>query len=236
MTRGFKKYFITFFITAALFAGAWYASVYFNNKKITALTNAQKQATLDVISSETQFALLQTLACQDTNNTLLDNEIGSLADKITYGEQNFSNQAQLNELKQQYTILEVKDYLLTKQISQRCKQNIVTILYFYKNANVCPDCVSQGYVLDALRQQYPQIRSYAFDATLDSSTVRALLTIYKIPTTLPALVINGKLQTGLLSLDDIKKILPKDITNPPKTAATGTASVKKTTAKTSVTH
>jgi glutaredoxin-related protein len=230
MSRGFKKYFITLFITIVLFAGAWYTSVYFNNRKIQTLTNAQKQANLDIISSETQFALLQQVACKDSNNTLLDNEIGSLADKITYGEQNFNNQDQLNELKQQYTILEVKDFLLTQQISQRCKQNSVTILYFYKNANVCPDCVSQGYVLDALRQQYPQIRTYVFDATLDSSTVRALLTIYKITSTLPALVINGKLQTGLMSLDDIKKVLPKDITNPPK-PKTAAPAVKKTTTK-----
>lgn len=229
MTKGFKKYFITFFITAALFAGAWYSSVYFNNKKIQALSDAQKQATLDVISSETQFALLQQVACQDSSNDLLDSEIGSLADKITYGEQNFSDQSQLETLKQQYSVLEVKDFLLTKQISQRCKQNIVTILYFYQNANVCPDCVSQGYVLDTLRQQYPQIRIYSFDATLDSSTVRALLSIYKIPSTLPALVINGKTESGLMTLDDIKKVLPKDVINPPKAAAPAvTPTVKKT--------
>ncbi len=230
MTKGFKKYFITFFITAALFAGAWYSSIYFNNKKIQALTEAQKQATLDVISSETQFALLQQVACQDSSNDVLDNEIGSLADKITYGEQNFSDQSQLDILKQQYSVLEVKDFLLTKQISQRCKQNIVTVLYFYKNANTCPDCVSQGYVLDALRQQYPQIRIYSFDSQLDSSTVRALLTIYKISDTLPALVINGKLHTGLMSIDDIKKVLPKDVLTPPKVVAP-TSVVKKTSLK-----
>lgn len=214
--KGFRKYFIVLIITIAIFAAAWYASVYFNNQKIAAIKEAQNQATIDILSSETQFDLLQELSCQDINNNYLSDELADLADKITYGEQNFSDQTQLDLLKQQYSILEVKDFLLTKQISERCKENTVTILYFYGNNNTCPSCINQGYVLDALRQEYPSIRTYSFDAGLDSSTVRALLTIYKIPPTLPALVIDGKTYSGFMTLDQVTKLLPTSLTNPPK--------------------
>ncbi len=233
--KGFRKYFIALIITAALFVAAFFFSQYLTNRKIAEIKEAQNQVTTDILSSEAQFDLLQELSCQDVGNNYLSSEISNLADKITYGEQNFNDQSQLNLLKQQYSILEVKDYLLTKRISDRCKQNTVTILYFYKNADICDDCVKQGYVLDALHQQYPTLRIYSFDAGLDSSTVRALLTVYKVSDSVPSLVINGKTENGYISLDDIKKILPATLTNPiqnktttptTKTTATAKASTK----------
>ncbi|MDB5188882.1 MAG: hypothetical protein JWM92_480 [Candidatus Nomurabacteria bacterium] len=214
--KGFKKYFIVLLITIALFAVAWYISTYLNNKKITDIRNAQNKVNVDIMSSETQFYLLQSLSCQDIGNTTLASEISDLADKISYAEQNLNDPNQIQLLKQQYSVLEVKDFLLTKQISIRCKQPITTILYFYKNSNSCADCTRQGYVLDALRQAYPQVRIYSFDTGLDSSTIRALQTIYKIPASLPSLVINGKTQSGFMSLDDLEKLLPSSVTNPLK--------------------
>ncbi len=207
--KKFSKYFIALLITVALFALAWYASIYFNNRKINEIIKAQNQATIDVMSSETQFELLQQSSCQDSvSNDELASELSNLADKITYGEQNFSDQTQLNLLKQQYSVLEVKDFLLTKQISTRCKQSVVTILYFYSNDNTCTDCLNQGYVLDALRQQYPNVRVYSFDAGLDSSTIRALISVYKVPKTLPTLVLDGKTYSGFQTLAALQKLLP----------------------------
>lgn len=217
--KKFKKYFIVLLITAAIFAIAWFASDYFNDQKIAQIQRAQDQATVDVMSSETQFDLLEAQSCQDIGNNYLSQEISDLADKISYAEQNINDQTQISLLKQQYTVLEVKDFLLNKQISARCKTPTATILYFYKTDNSCSDCTRQGYVLDALRQSYPQIRIYSFDAGLDSSTIRALLTIYKIPTdTLPALVVNGKTESGFMSMSDITKVLPASIIKPPVTS------------------
>jgi len=216
--QGFKRYFIALIVTIAIFAVAWYASIYFNNKKIEAIKDAQEQVTVDIMSSETQFDLLDELSCSDVDNNVLSQEISDLADKISYAEQNLNDQTQITLLKQQYSILEVKDFLLTKRISERCKQDTTTILYFYQNQNSCTDCEKQGYVLDALRQEYPSVRVYSFDAGLDSSTIRALLTIYKIPSTLPALVINGTTQSGFMSIDAIQKFLPADVVNPPQTS------------------
>lgn len=209
--KGIKKYFITLIVTLAIFALAWYASIYLNNRKINAIKVAQDQVAIDMMSSETQFDLSEELSCQDVNNNLLSQEISDLADKISYAEQNLSDQTQVTLLKQQYSILEVKDFLLTKRISVRCKQNINTILYFYNTSNSCTDCQKQGYVLDALRQQDPSIRVYSFDAGLDSSTIRALLTVYKVSSKLPTLVINGKTESGFMNIDDVEKILPKKL-------------------------
>jgi glutaredoxin-related protein len=225
--KGFRKYFVVLFITVAIFATAWYLSIYFNNRKINAIQAAQDKVTVDIMSSESQFNLLEKVSCQDINNNSLSQEISDLADQISYAEQTLNDPTQISLLKQQYSILEVKDFLLTQRISEQCQQPITTILYFYKNADTCADCTRQGYVLDALRQEYPQVRVYSFDTGLDSATIRALLTIYKIPANFPALVVNGKTQGGFIAIDDLEKSLPSYITNP--TPVTASAQVSSPT-------
>jgi glutaredoxin-related protein len=231
--KGFRKYIIVLFITIAMFAIAWFASSYFTARKISQIQEAQNQASIDVLSSETQFDLLQESSCQDIGNNYLTGELSELASKVTYAEQNFGDLQQLALLKQQYSVLEVKDFLLTKRISERCKQDVTTILYFYGNKDTCTDCTNEAYVLDAIRQKYPTVRIYSFDAVLDSSTVRALISVYKISSTMPSLVINGKTHAGFMSLDDVQKALPASITAPVTPAKTTITTKKASTTTTS---
>ena len=60
-----KKYIIVFFITLTLFGSAIWLSNYFNTKKIDQLRNVEDKISLDLMSSETQFSLLQELSCKD---------------------------------------------------------------------------------------------------------------------------------------------------------------------------
>jgi hypothetical protein len=97
----------------------------------------------------------------------------------------------------------------------------VFILYFYSNKGDCVDCQKQGYVLTALAQAYPQLRTYAFDYNLDVAALKTLVSIDNVENKPPALVINGKAYYGFHSVDDIEKILPQLATL--KKAATATS-------------
>ena len=216
--KGFQKYFFVFLITCCIFAVGWYLSSYVNNKKINQIKDIQNKIAIDILSSETQFSLLEELSCQDLNNSILSKEISTIADKISYSEQSVGDKEEVELLKKQYTILQVKDFLLSKRIAERCKQKINTIFYFYGSRDACADCVKQSYVLDALREKYSTLRVYSFDYNLDLSTIKALTSIYKIENTLPALVINGKTTLGFKTVEDVETLLPKELTNPPKTS------------------
>jgi hypothetical protein len=162
----------------------------------------------------------------------LSSELNSLADKITYSENNIgNNNTDVISLKKYYSLLEIKDYLLMKQITQRCGQKSVFILYFYKNDN-CNDCTKQGYVLTSLRETYPNLRVYSFDYNLDVSAIDAMKSIYKVPDNLPALVINGKVYSGLQNVDDIVKNFPELETIKVDVPATPTTTTPKSTTKT----
>ena len=225
-----KKYVIVLFITSTIFAtGLWFSN-YLSNKKIDQLKSIESSISLDLMSSETQFSLMGELSCKDVSTTALSSELNSLADKISYSENNIgTDNTDVISLKKYYSLLEVKDYLLMKQITQRCGQKSVFVLYFYKNDN-CSDCTKQGYVLTSLRESYPNLRVYSFDYNLDTSVIKAMKSIYKVPDNLPALVINGKVYSGFQSVNDIEKNFPelKSI----KVETPATSSTTKSTTKT----
>ncbi|HRH24878.1 MAG TPA: hypothetical protein PLQ20_00870 [Candidatus Paceibacterota bacterium] len=214
--KGFQKYFFVFLVTCGIFAVGWYLSSYVNNKKINQIKDIQNKIAIDILSSETQFSLLEELSCQDLSNSVLSKEIATIADKISYTEQTTGNRDEVELLKKQYTILQVKDFLLTKRIAERCKQKINTIFYFYGSKDACSECVKQGYVLDALREKYQALRVYSFDYNLDLSTIKALNSIYKIQNTLPSLVVNGKTVSGFKTVEELESLLPKELTSPQK--------------------
>ncbi|MGI9118072.1 MAG: hypothetical protein ACR2IQ_00795 [Minisyncoccia bacterium] len=211
MKNDWGRYIIVFFITVALFAVAGGLSNFFSNKKVESIRVAQDKLSTDILSSETQFALLSELSCtQDDGEENLSSELGDLSEKIEYSDKNLKGNADALELKRYYSILEIKDYLLTKKVNERCGLKRIPVLYFYTTAENCTECTKQGYVLTELRNKYPNLRVYSFDYSLDLSALRALLKIYHIEDTkLPALVINEHKVTGFQSIEDIEKIEPK---------------------------
>ncbi len=216
-TFDWKRYIIVFFITTGLFLSASYLSNYFANKKVDQLKAIQDNISIDILSSETQFSLLSDLSCKNISDSVLSAELGELGNKLEWGQNNLGTTEEVSYLKKYYALLEIKDYLLNKQISSRCGTKSAFILYFYTSANNCSLCEEEGTVLSSLRDTYPALRVYSFDYCIDLSAVKALLQIYKIKDTqLPALVINDESYSGYKSIDDIVKLLPASITNPPK--------------------
>jgi len=204
-----KNYIVVFFITCVIFLSALWASNYFTNKKIDQLKGVEDKISIDLMSSETQFSLLQEMSCKDISTTALSSELNSLAEKISYSENNIGTEnTDVISLKKYYSLLEIKDYLLMKKITERCGSKPTFVLYFYKN-DQCDDCTKQGYVLTSLREKYPNLRVYSFDYNLDLSALKAMVSIYKVPDNLPALVINGKVYSGFQTMENVEKTFPQ---------------------------
>jgi hypothetical protein len=226
-----SSYAIAFAITGIIFGTAFYASNYFNDRRIADIRTAQDTISTDILSLETQFDLLQEHSCTDiAENTILPSELTSLGSQLSYMESQGSanNQDEITRLKKLYSLLEIKDYLLMKQLAAKCNLKPVFILYFYSNEkSVCADCEKQGYVLTSLSQTYPKLRVYSFDYTLDIGALQTLLSIDDIENTLPALRINNKNYYGFQSVGAINKILPQLSTlQKSATSTTGTSTKK----------
>lgn len=204
------KYLYTFVLTALIFATALYISNYFSEQKISQLKVMGDQISLDILSSETQFSLLAESSCKNMGDNTLSIEVGQLGDKLSYAEEKIgSDNLDFQNLKTYYSLLEIKDYLLMKKISEKCKDETAFILYFYSNNDSCIECENEGYVLTKLHEMYPQIRIYSFDYDFKIPTIETLKSIYKIENKLPALYINGKVFYGFKNIDELKKIIPE---------------------------
>lgn len=204
------NYVIALFITIGIFVTIVVLSQYVTSQKITSIKDAQDSIAIDIMSSETEFSLLSELSCKNIAASSLSNELGSMEDKINYSEQNkIGSKEDVLKLKKYYFLLEIKDFLLTKKINERCGKKTDSILYIYTNNANCTDCAKQGYVLTALREKYPDLRVYSFDYTSDLSALSALLSIYKVKDTpLPAIIIKGEVYPGLHNLEEVEKLIP----------------------------
>ncbi|MFA5744869.1 MAG: hypothetical protein WC887_01510 [Candidatus Paceibacterota bacterium] len=198
-------------ITAVIAGTVMYTVSYLNRARITELSAIENQLSIDTLSLETQFSLLESAPCDSVaSSTTLTSELADLGDRLAYTENQLGkNDTRVIQLKRQYSLLEIRDYLITKKLAAACGTKPVTVLYFYSNTGDCNDCDRAGYALSYLHNTYPALRVYSFDYNLDLGALKTFITVNKVQGDLPAFVVNGKHLYGFTSLEDLEKIFPK---------------------------
>jgi hypothetical protein len=221
-----KKYIFTFVITAAIFTTAFFTSTFLSNKRVADVKSIQDNIAIDILSSETQFSLLGEVPCSNISDSILSPELSALSDKLSRTESDRgSTDADVIYLKKYYSLLEIKDYILSKKLAVQCgvAKKPVFIIYFYSNKGDCADCEKEGFVLTRLKEIYPDLRVYSFDYNLDLAALDSMKTIYRIKSSLPSLVIEDKTYTGFKSVEELEVLLPSRL----KVATSSVVVVKK---------
>jgi thiol-disulfide isomerase/thioredoxin len=220
-----QKYLLALGITAAIFVTAFYIASRIDAQRIENIRSIQDSISIDLLSSETQFELLGQLDCATIDKQpILSDELSDLAQRLSYTESKLTpDNPEVVQLKKQYSLLEIKDYLLMQQISQKCDAKPVYVLYFYSNSDDCTDCERAGEVLTYLHQLYPDLRVYSFDYNLDLSALQTLIALRKVKKDLPAFIINNRAPAyGFKDVDEMKALIPELKTLATSTAATTT--------------
>ena len=210
MRIDYSKYVYSFIITAAIFATAIFASKFFSNERVDNVKSIQDNIAINILSDETQFDLLKEVSCSNINYAYLSDELDVLGDKITYtdGATGVNKESSLY-LKKYYALLQIKDYLLSKKLGEKCAtKKPAFILYFYSTQEKCADCTKTGYVLTELKRKYPDLRIYSFDNDMPLSAVETTKRIFKVTNKLPALVIEDITYTGYKTMAEIEALLP----------------------------
>lgn len=215
-------------ITLVITGSIVYTIQYLDRHRLAELDAIQSQLSTDTLSLETQFSLLEEAPCEAlTEGNAFSREVSDLGDRLAGAETRLgSDNAEVLRLKKQYTLLQIRDYLLTKRLSESCDYEPVTALYFYSNVpGACEECDRAGYALSYLREKYPTLRVYSFDYDLDLGALRTLESIEKVEQRFPAFVIENKRSYGFTSSEDLEKLLPKTL------MATSTATTTATSSK-----
>jgi hypothetical protein len=210
LTPAAKNALIALFVTALLFATVLGSVRYLEGIRLSELADIQQRIAIDTLSLETQFDLLAQAPCDEiSEKTVLSGELNELSERLSFAEGQLGNDNdEVLALKRQYTLLEIKDYLLMKRLTAECGLKPVFVLYFYSNEGDCENCAKAGYALSYLRETYPTLRVYSFDYHLDLGALHTLIAILGLKKELPAYVIDGKPYYGLDSREALEDVLP----------------------------
>lgn len=207
-----KQYVFVFIITAAIFAVAFWASGFVSNRKIEQLQNMQQQISLDILSTETRYALLGSTACKYTVHNEefeqgLNQELNELARRVKYLESELEEgNATVLNVKKQYNLLQIKDYLLRRDMNERCGDQVVSLLYFHEKD--CKECQKQTLILDELHEKYPEVRTYWLDRDLGTPAMDTLLTVFDVIEA-PTIVIGSEKIQDFANLEELETRLPQ---------------------------
>lgn len=201
-------------ITLAILGTVVYAVNVLNEARVAELRAIEDQLATDTLSIETQLALLEEAPCEDiASGSLLSQEVGGVGDRLATAEARAgANDPEVLRLKERYTLLQIRDYLLNKKLSETCGVKPYIALYFYSNVpDECIECDRAGYALSYMRETYPALRVYSFDYHLDLAALRTLIAVTKVQPTFPAFVIDGKNSYGFTDLETLEKAFPKKL-------------------------
>ena len=211
------RYILALIVTIAIFFIAFSVSGMFANKKIDEVRAIQDKISTDILSIETRFALLGSTSCEhvvanDDFEKGLTDELNMLANQVKFMEsERGAVDPDVLLIKEKYNLLQIKDYLLMKDLGNRCNRNITSILYFHSQD--CSDCKKESIILDELHNKYPEVRIYWIDKDFSTPAIETIISMFHVKET-PSIFLAGKLKTGLVSIEDITKMLPKEIVNP----------------------
>lgn len=212
MQKTWQRYVLAFVITATIFGIAFFVASRIDQGRVADVRAMQESIAIDLLSTETQFELLGNLDCELLGeHPVLSEELSELAERLSYTENSLGTEnVQVIQLKRQYSLLQIKDYLLLQEISRKCGGKPVFVLYFYSNAGDCTTCAQAGEVLTYLRQKYPGLRVYSFDYNLELGALETLVALRKVKEQFPAFIINNKAPVyGFKNVEEMEALIPE---------------------------
>lgn len=207
-----KKYIITFLITSAIFLSAFFISDLVNNSRLEQLSTVQETISLNILATETRFALLKESSCENIfeGSSLeigITNDLNQLVTRIKFLENELgSDNTDVIILKRKYTLLQMKDFLLVRELEKKCNYKIPTVLYFYTTD--CADCRKQSIVLDQIRADNSYVRVYWMDSSVEEGTLDTLERLSGV-TEYPTLVLGENTYVGFQTYEDFSAELQK---------------------------
>lgn len=212
ISKEYKKYLFVLFITIGIFVVVFGFTNFVNNKKLANIDDLQRKITADLIATETQFDLLTTAPCSALGKSVLSSELEEFGRKLDYAQENQGpDDTDVIQLKKYYSLLQVKDYLLMQELADKCDSEIHFLLYFYNED--CDDCRKQGYVLTDFKKEYPELRIYSFDGSMDYSVINTFSSLYDFEGVYPSIIVNGQVYQGFINHDTLVDLFPELVAN-----------------------
>jgi glutaredoxin len=204
-----SKYIAVFATTTLIFMIGLLIGSYTTGQKLKHVNELEQDLRMDTMAMELQYLFLSQEPCQ-TDTELLTEELYEIGEKLSYMENSLgSDNAQVMQLKEYYSLLEIRHWLFLKQVTKECDTNLTLILFFYSQEEKdCPKCVEQGYALTFLRKEFQDVRVYSFDVNMTNPALDVIKKSYiHSNTEMPVIVIDNKPFYGFMDKEQLKQEL-----------------------------
>lgn len=197
-----QRYIAAFAITLLIFALGLMMGLVMESKRVDYITNTANKQRLDYTSLQLQYQFIDQLTQEKDCNAILktfDNNLKSL-DEIRVKIEEYTIDSTLREddfhlLSREYTIAQLRYYLLAEKTKDTCNNDIVTALYFYSDEKNCPRCKDQGFILTYMKNRMEDnllIFSLNHQLATEEPLIQMMLDRYNV-TQYPTIVIDDEI-------------------------------------------
>ena len=180
--------------------------------KTTSIENSIQEIELEMLYFQN---LNSSTSCTFLNDILgkTNNNLDILSSQLEkYSDRNIIFTGDLADIKEKYTGLAIKSWLLNEQIKTNCGPKSASLLYFYQTQN-CNDCAVQGNILTNLKQTYKdKLLVYPLDVGVKLDLINILQERYNI-TSFPSVVIGDTVFKGIVGKGDIIPLICQQLGN-----------------------
>lgn len=194
-----RRYFLAITLTIIIFALGLLLGLVVEYKRSNYMQDTFQKHVIDLTSSQLQFDFIGSLDKTDICSGAYKVYYNSLEklDESRIKLENYDDQAMdksdFDLLQRQYLLEEVKYWLFARKTKELCKNDIVTILYFFHDEKTCPNCDEQSFILSYLKKILgDRLLIFSFNSKYsEEPMIPILLTTYGI-NQYPSLVINDE--------------------------------------------
>ena len=206
-----RRYLIAFLITIGFFTIGILIGFQLSSTRISFLQESATQQRLDFDSLQVQYLYAGKLteqgncnAIEATLNTNILNLVRTQERLEQYEKESATQLEAFRILKREYTLAELRYWLLVRETQDICHRDAVTVLYFYSDDQDCPACRTEGFILTYLKKLFKdRLLVFSLDAELvEEPLVNLLLQSYNV-TSYPSIVVNDQLYEGFQDKDDV---------------------------------
>ncbi len=161
-----------------------YQNIVTENTYIEYLLSQNQQNNSQVSCDIVEKAYFTSIGNLDDSRKSLENYLATAS----------SNEEEFYRLESHYANTQLNYLILAQRISKLCDQKINTIVYFYGNDEICPECEDQGVYLTYVKQQLQDdVLVFSFDISKEGP-VELLKHQYNITSNgqLPRVVVNDE--------------------------------------------
>ena len=208
-------YIVAALITSGVFLLGLLLGLVIEGKRTDYIESVSKKQNLDFSSLQVQYAFIDQLSqeknCNAVAKTFEENIKNLESTRLRI--ENFDRDATLNKnefdlLKRDYTLAQLRYWLLAKRTKELCGSDIVSILYFFSDDEECPNCNQQAFVLTYLKKLFKEnLLIFSFDSKFEKEPMINLLKKSYDIARYPTLIIEDKKYENFNDKEDILTII-----------------------------